>query len=110
MNEMMTAPGIQDKPKRHINKRLLTSSAVFGIIFAAIFVKQGLGLNLTLFFLLIYVYAAVNAKSIFAKTPCVRSSASTRLTLSKNSVQSTAEISSMLVIALRTVTLMAAWR
>ncbi len=64
MNDDMAAP--ETTPKRRISPRLLISSAVFGIIFAAIFVNQGLGLNLTVFFLLIYAYAAFNAKSIFA--------------------------------------------
>lgn len=66
MNDDMTAPQIQSTPKRRANLRLLISAAVFGILFAAIFVNQGLGLNLSIFFLLIYAYAAFNAKSIFA--------------------------------------------
>lgn len=48
--------------------RLLISSAVFGIIFTALFAKQGLGLNLTLIFLLVYAYAVFNRKLILAKT------------------------------------------
>lgn len=66
MNVDMSSPHIQDIPKRRANLRLLISAAVFGILFAMIFVNQELGLNLTLFFLLIYAYAAFNTKSIFA--------------------------------------------
>ncbi len=66
MNDQMAAPENQGLPKRRINLRLLISAAIFGIIFAAIFVNQELGFNLAVFFLLIYAYAAFNATSIFA--------------------------------------------
>ena len=45
-----------------------------------------------------------------AKSPEAFSASSTRLTLSKNSAQSTSDISRMLVMMLRTVTLEAPWR
>ncbi len=60
------APEAREPRRRKASPRLLISTAVFGIIFAAIFVNQSLGLNLTIFFLLIYAYAAVNRQSIFA--------------------------------------------
>ena len=50
------------------------------------------------------------AKSIAPKLLPARSAASTRLTLSKNSAQSNVDIVRMLVITLRTVTFIAAWR
>ena len=49
------------------------------------------------------------AKSICAKSLTSRRSVSTKLTLSNNSDQSTADIMRMLVMTLRTVTLMATW-
>jgi hypothetical protein len=50
------------------------------------------------------------AKSMAAKSGEVFSASSTRLTLSKNSAQSTSDISRMLVMMLRTVTFEAPWR
>lgn len=48
--------------------RLLISSAIFGVIFTALFAKQDLGLNLAMTFLLVYGYAVFNRKLIFRKT------------------------------------------
>ena len=50
-------------------------------------------------------YRSRLAKSMSAKLLCERNSSSTRLTLSKNSGQSTSDSSLMLVMMLRTVTL-----
>ncbi len=48
--------------------RLLIGSAVFGVIFTALFANQDFGLNLTILFLLVYAYAFFNRKLIITKT------------------------------------------
>lgn len=71
MNGFVTAPdtAAQEKPQRRVSPpRLLISAAAFGIAFSAMFVNQRLGLNLTIFFLLIYAFMAFNAKQVLAKT------------------------------------------
>lgn len=69
MNGFVMEPDIVEKPQRRVSPpRLLISAAAFGIAFSAMFVNQQLGLNLTVFFLLVYAYAAFNAKQILIKT------------------------------------------
>lgn len=64
----------QSQPKRALTPpRLLISAAVFGVLFSALFTNQGLGLNLTIFVFLVYLFAVFNSSYIikvpFANEP-----------------------------------------
>ncbi len=54
------------QPRAETPPRLLISAAVFGVLFAWLFVNQEPGLNVTLFFLLVYGFAYLN-RSLFVR-------------------------------------------
>lgn len=71
MNDQPQWPGMwmyeaaerpKKKPWAMAPPKLLASAAVFGVLFSYLFVKQGLGLNLTVAVLLVYAFAWYNRK------------------------------------------------
>lgn len=73
MNEQPISPYIPQpqNPQQTRNvttPKLLISAAVFGVLFAWLFVNQQLGLNVTIFFLLVYGFSYINRSQFVART------------------------------------------